>query len=229
MRGDRAGPDEGGVAAGVLLAAGSSRRMGTESKLLAKVGGKPVIRHGAETLLAAGIAPLVVVLGADHAGVREALSGLEVRFVYNSDHGRGMASSLVAGVGSLDPGVDTLVLALGDMPGVRPATVSMLLRAFRESRCNIAVPVYQGVRGHPVVFKLGAYRAELLRLRGDSGARSLLDAHAPDVLPVPVTDPGVRIDVDTPADLAALQESRGPTARDSGRCGGPAERKGGDR
>ena len=214
--------------AGVLLAAGSSRRMGTGSKLLAPVGGTPVVRHGAENLLAAGLAPLVVVLGAAEAGVREALSGLEVRFVRNPDHGRGMASSIVAGVGSLDPEVDTLVLALGDMPGVRPATVSNLLRAFRDSRCNIAVPVYQGVRGHPVVFGLGAYRAELLGLRGDSGARSILGAHAQDVLSVPVTDPGVRIDVDTPADLAALQASAVSAERDEDRRGGPvaAHRKG---
>ena len=162
---------------------------------------------------------MVVVLGADEAGVRGALSGLEVRFVRNPEHECGMASSIVAGVSSLDSRVDTLVLALGDMPGVRPATVAMLLRAFRESRCTIAVPVYQGVRGHPVVFGMDAYRAELLRLRGDSGARSILAAHAPDVLSVPVADPGVRIDVDTPADLAALQASAVSAEREEDRRG----------
>ncbi|MDF1551996.1 MAG: nucleotidyltransferase family protein [Deferrisomatales bacterium] len=216
------------MTAGVLLAAGASRRMGTGSKLLALVGGAPVVRHGAENLLAAGLAPLVVVLGAAEEGVREALSGLEVRCVRNPDHGRGMASSIVAGVGSLGPEVDTLVLGLGDMPGVRPATVLHLLRAFRDSRCNIAVPVYHGVRGHPVVFGLGAHRAGLLRLRGDAGARSMLAAHAADVLSVPVTDPGVRIDVDTPADLAALQASGVPTERHADRRVGPkaTDRKG---
>ncbi len=197
--------------------------------MLAQLGGKSVVRHGAENLLAAGIAPLVVVLGADEAGVREALSGLEVRFVCNPEPGCGMASSIVAGVSGLDSRVDTLVLALGDMPGVRPATVSMLLRAFRQSRCTIAIPVHQGVRGHPVVFGLGAHRAELLRLRGDSGARSILDAHGPDILSVPVTDPGIRIDVDTPADLAALQASAVSAERDEDRRGGPVagDRKGG--
>jgi molybdenum cofactor cytidylyltransferase len=194
--------------------------MGTGSKLLAAVDGKPVVRHAAEHLLAAGVDPLVVVLGAAAAGVREALAGLPVRFVGNPGHASGMASSVAAGVAALDLRADAVVLALGDMPAVRAATVRRLLTAFRDDSRQIAVPTHRGARGHPVVIGLGAYRTALLGLRGDAGARSILAAHAADILSVEVSDPGVRIDVDTPADLADLRRSGVPAGGDGDRPSG---------
>jgi molybdenum cofactor cytidylyltransferase len=183
--------------AGLLLAAGASRRMG-RPKLLLPVGGKPMLRWAAEALVAAGLSPVVAVLGHEALAVGETLAGLPVLRLENRSYPEGQASSLRAGVGALPPTCRAAAVALGDMPGLRAAAVVKLVEAFRSGGKGIALPVYHGRRGHPVVFDLERYRTELLALSGDEGGRSLLARHTEDVLEVPVGDAGVLLDVDTP-------------------------------
>ncbi|GAB4264139.1 MAG: hypothetical protein Kow0092_15550 [Deferrisomatales bacterium] len=191
--------------AGLLLAAGASTRMGGPNKLLLPVGGTPLVRRAAETLLAAGLAPVVVVLGRDAARVAEALDGLAVTSVENPEFAHGMAGSLRRGVEALGPEVGAVAVALADLPALRPETVRAVCRAFRASPRGVAVPVWRGRRGHPAVFDLARYRVALAAVEGDRGARGVLEAHPEDVLQVPVEDPGICVDVDTPADWAALE------------------------
>lgn len=195
--------------AGLLLAAGQSRRMGGGSKLLLPIAGKTLVRRAAETLLAAELAPVLVVVGQDPEAVRRELAGLPLGFVENPRYADGMASSIVAGVSALGDAPRAVAIALGDMPRTSPDTVRALLRAFAASGKGIAVPVHGSRRGHPVVFDLREYRHALLALDGDAGARSVLATHSEDVLEVPVDDPGVLIDVDTPEDY----EREGPAGR----------------
>lgn len=189
------------MTAGVLLAAGESRRMGESLKLLLPAGGEPLVRHAARALLDAGLSPVVAVVGYRAPEVAKALAGLPLECVTNPRFARGMGTSLAAGVGALPAAAEVAVIALGDMPAVRPDTIRTLLRDRRES--GIAVPLCQGRRGHPVVFDLTRYRNQLLALDGDLGARAILAAHPEDVARVPVEDPGVLLDLDTRGEYEA--------------------------
>ncbi len=183
--------------AGVLLAAGESRRMGSQ-KLLLPLRGKPLVRWAGEALVEAGLDPLIVVLGAAAAGVRSVLQDLPCTFVENEAYGTGMASSVSAGVRCVPPGCRAVALALGDMPLVDSQTIRQVFDSFRKEGKGIALPTHGGRRGHPVIFALPKYRSELLALTGDAGGRSLLATHPEDVLEVPVENAGVLSDVDTP-------------------------------
>jgi len=191
--------------AGVLLAAGASRRMGGANKLLLPMGGVPMVRRVALALLDGGLSPVVAVLGADAEGIRGALAGLPLGFVENERHGEGMGTSVARGVGALGVAAEAVALAVGDLPGLRGETVAGLVAAFRNSGKGILVPVYRGRRGHPVIFSLGRYRERLEALGGDQGARALLAENGDDVGEAWVDEPGVVEDVDTPEAYARVQ------------------------
>ncbi len=185
----------------IILAAGESRRMG-QPKLLLPLGDKTVIEHAVASMFGSGVDELIVVLGDQAKAVRGILSGLGVKTVVNQDYKRGMSSSLVAGLRAVDPQTQAVLIALGDLPLLRPASVKRLIRAYVSGQHGIVVPVYQGQRGHPVLFDL-KYRAALEGLRGDTGAREILTRHPEDVLEVTVSDAGVRRDIDTAEDYRA--------------------------
>lgn len=188
----------------VVLAAGQSRRMGAPNKLLCPVEGRPLVAHAVEALRKTPVRPILVVTGHDAAAVAAALEGLPVRFVHNPDFALGLSTSLRTGLSALGPEVDAALICLGDMPRVRPADIEALLGAFDpDDGRAIVVPTYKGQRGNPVLWA-ARFFPELKELRGDAGARSLLDEHAEQVCRVPITDEGVALDVDTPEDLRAL-------------------------
>lgn len=183
----------------ILLAAGASRRFGSD-KLLADLGGEPMVVRAALNLVAAGMPVLSVVR--DAAGpVARALGGIPgVAITACPEAGLGMGRSLAWGVAAVRS-ADAWLVALGDMPEVDPDTIRRLIRALR-AQASMVAPEYAGVRGHPVGF---AHRwvSELLALQGDQGARGLLTSHPEHLWRVPVQDPGVLRDLDHPKDLAA--------------------------
>lgn len=188
----------------VVLAAGRSSRMGSPNKLLCELEGVPLIAHVIDALLATEVRPIVVVTGHEEAAVRQVLDGRPVRFVHNPDFAEGMSTSLRAGLAALGTEVDAALICLGDMPRVRPAHIESLLGAFDpDDGRAVVVPTYRGQRGNPVLWA-ARFFPELQGLRGDTGARALLEEHAERVCRVPMEDAGVAIDVDTPSDLAAL-------------------------
>lgn len=189
----------GDAVVGILLAGGRARRFGTQ-KLVAAHDGATVVRRSAERLRGA-LERVIVVTGADASCVRAALDGLDVAIVENAECDEGMASSIRAGVAAARPRAGAVVIALGDQPTVDPAVVTRMVAAHRSGAAIVA-PRYDGVRGHPVLFGRGAFDA-LLRLRGDVGARALLDDDA-GVAYVEVKGAAPR-DVDTPADLEGLR------------------------
>ncbi|MCU0681005.1 MAG: molybdopterin-binding/glycosyltransferase family 2 protein [Polyangiaceae bacterium] len=202
----------------IVLAAGRSRRMG-DNKLLALFEGKPMLAHVVDALAATRASPLVIVTGHEADRVREALAGRDVRFVHNPAHDEGMSTSLRAGLGALGDRVDSVdsvdgaLVCLGDMPLVAPAHVEALLDAFEaEGGGAICAPAFERKRGNPVLWP-ARYFAEMMTLRGDAGARSLLDRYAADVRYVAVADAGVNVDVDTPEALATLRAAGAPLGR----------------
>ncbi|HSE05785.1 MAG TPA: nucleotidyltransferase family protein, partial [Methylomirabilota bacterium] len=118
--------------AAVVLAAGLSRRMG-QAKLLMPVGGRAIIRHAVESVLAGGVDSVWVVSGPDVEPLEGALAGLDVQLVVNPAPEEGQAGSLRVGIAALPASVDAAVVALGDQPWLAPAIIPALLAARRPS------------------------------------------------------------------------------------------------
>jgi molybdenum cofactor cytidylyltransferase len=190
--------------AALVLAAGHSRRMGAENKLLAVWRGQPLLRHAVDNALASEAQSVYVITGHDSEAVAATLAGLPVVIVHNLQHASGLATSLQAGLRALPDSVDGVLVCLGDMPRVRAEHLDRLIAAFAplEGRA-ICLPTYRGKRGNPALLGRQLFE-ELAALEGDRGARRLIDQHGELVAEVPVEDAGVLLDVDTPAALAEL-------------------------
>ncbi len=190
--------------AGLVLAAGSSTRMGAGNKLLQLVRGEPLLRHAVKAQLAARTAPVIVVTGHQQDEVRAALSGLDVGFVHNPAYGEGLATSLKAGLAALPAEVAGVVVSLGDMPNVTAGVIDRLAQAFADRPEALAVvPTLLGQRGNPVLLARRLF-PEVAKLSGDQGARRLIDGAGEAVEEVPLDDPAIALDIDTPEALKAL-------------------------
>lgn len=196
--------------AALVLAAGRSSRFGSSNKLLADLEGTPVVRHTVEAMLSSGARPVLVVTGHMADDIRSALAGLEVSFVASPRFADGLSASLKAGLSALPPGLDGVLIALGDMPAVKGGDVDRLISGLepKEGRA-IVVPVHGGKRGNPVVFAAELV-PELLEVEGDSGAKHVIGRHADKVAEVDLDSPRIFVDVDTPEALEAVRQGRLP-------------------
>jgi len=191
--------------AAIVLAAGRSTRMGGPNKLLAEVGGKPLVRIAVEQALASRARPVVVVTGHQREQVEAALKGLRVTFAHNPDFADGLSTSIKAGVAALPAEVDGAIVCLGDMPQVDAGLIDRLLAAFDpEKGALVVVPTIAGKRGNPVVWSRRFF-ADLAKLDGDIGARHLIGSYPEAVVEVAVTGRAAFTDVDTPDALRALK------------------------
>mgnify|MGYP000403611932 CR=1 FL=1 len=185
----------------VVLAAGSSQRAGAGNKLLQPLEGQPLVAHAVDAVLAAGVAPVTVVLGHEADAVRAALGDRDVRFVRCDDHAEGMGRSIAAGVRACRADLlDGLFVVLGDMPWLRAADLRTLLEAHTPATQQLVlVPVAgegdQRRPGNPVLWPARLF-PELEGLRGDVGGRALLRAAPGAMLRVPIEHRGVLDDVD---------------------------------
>jgi molybdenum cofactor cytidylyltransferase len=189
--------------AAIVLAAGASRRFGSQ-KLLAELHGKPIVRWAVENLLTAQPDEVIVVVGYEGDSVRAALNGLPVRFAVNERWDDGLGGSLRAGIAALTADADAAVVVLGDQPGVDAVVIATLLNAFSEGSRPIAAPSYRGERGHPVIFSAELF-PELLAIEGDRGARDII-ARDPSRVMLVDFDLPVPIDLDTEAELLLAAE-----------------------
>jgi molybdenum cofactor cytidylyltransferase len=193
--------------AAIILAAGRSTRMGGPNKLLAELGGKPLVRIVTEQALASKAQGVIVVTGHQAEQVENALQGLKVKFVRNPDFAEGLASSVKAGIAAAPADADGAVICLGDMPLIDAHLIDRLIGAFAPDGGNlIAVPVSDGRRGNPVLWSRRFFN-ELMTLDGDIGARHLIAKHGEAVAEVPVEGHGAFLDIDTPEALEAALRS----------------------
>ncbi len=199
------GPKKDQRVAAVVLAAGRSTRMGAINKLIAEIGGKPLVRIAAEQALASRASPVIVVTGHEREKVEAALDGLPVRFVYNPDYAEGLGTSLKAGIAAVPAEADGAVVCLGDMPQVDSALIDKLIAAFDPERSAlVVVPSINGRRGNPVLWSRRFF-PDLMTVQGDIGARHLIGAYAEAVVEVPVAGEAALTDVDTPESLSAVK------------------------
>jgi molybdenum cofactor cytidylyltransferase len=201
-------PEKGRAIAGVVLAAGKSSRMGGPNKLLAEIGGKPLVRHVVDAALASRARPVLVVTGHQCDKVEAALGGLPVKFVHNAHFADGLGTSLKAGIaalGGLPAEVDGAIVCLGDMPQVDAALIDRLIGAFDPDHgALVVVPTIDGKRGNPVVWSRRFF-PDLMAVEGDVGARYLIGRYTEAVAEVPLTGTAALTDVDTPEALEAVK------------------------
>lgn len=195
---------EPGPIHGLVLAAGMSRRLGRPKQLL-EVGGKPLVRHVVERCFASHLDSVSVVVGHVADAVRQALTDLDVRTVFNPAYESGQASSLLAGLDALSDGADALVVALGDQPFIEPQVIDGLIEARRIHGVSIAMARYGEDRGHPVLFGHEHF-AELRDITGDQGGREVIRRHGDEVVLVPSRTSHIPLDVDTEGAYVLLLE-----------------------
>ena len=183
---------------GILLAAGSSRRFGSNKLLAPMADGAPLAAAAAGRLIAAVPESIAVVRPGDSA-LAALLAGKGLRVVECAAAQWCMGHSLAAGVAAAGT-ADAWLVALADMPSIKPSTIAGLVAQLRAGAALVA-PFHAGRRGHPVGFAAG-FGDALLSLSGDAGARDLLARHASSLTRFAVDDAGILADVDTPADLA---------------------------
>jgi molybdenum cofactor cytidylyltransferase len=202
--------------AAILLAAGSSRRFGTENKLLADVDGMPLVRRVGHVLVIAGFELTVVVTGHQAEAIQIALLGLRGslrRFVHNAAHDEGMGRSIAVGMAVVPPTVDGVLIAQGDMPDLNTTLITTLCQRFIDAGSDrIVVPwlespglddrVPGGRQGNPVIWPRRLF-PELAALSGDEGAKPLIRAAGDATVRVAVSDSSAATDIDTPEQLNA--------------------------
>ncbi|HMJ36202.1 MAG TPA: nucleotidyltransferase family protein [Baekduia sp.] len=198
---------EGPRTAGLVLAAGSSRRLGRPKQLL-PYRGRTLLDQVLDTARTCAFHQLLCALGGGAGDVREQVDLTGVEVVENLNYGSGCSSSIAVALAAVDPRTDVLVLLLGDQPGVRAATVATLLAGRGDSA--FAVCRYADGRGHPFAFGRAAF-GELAALHGDKAVWKLLDGDAAGVAEVPIAGPAP-LDVDTWEDYAAVLAAEGATA-----------------
>ena len=202
---EEAAPEHGRQVAAVVLAAGRSTRMGAINKLIAEIGGKPLVRIAAEHALASRAKPVIVVTGHEREKVEGALASLPVRFVHNPDYAEGLGTSLKVGIAAVPADADGAIVCLGDMPQVDAALIDKLLAAFDpEGGALVVVPTFGGRRGNPVVWARRFFH-DLTAISGDIGARHLIGNYSEAVAEVPVAGEAALRDVDTPESLSAVK------------------------
>jgi molybdenum cofactor cytidylyltransferase len=191
--------------AALVLAAGRSTRMGAVNKMLAQIGGKPLVRIAAEQAVASHAHPVIVVTGHEREKVELALKGLPVRLVHNPSYVDGLGTSLKAGIAAVPEESDAVIVCLGDMPQVDAALIDRLIAAFDPERGGlVVVPSIDGRRGNPVVWSRRFFQ-DLMGIQGDVGARYLIGNYAESVVEVPVAGEAALTDVDTPESLSAVK------------------------
>ena len=190
--------DRSRAVAGIVLAAGQSRRMGNSNKLLMEIGGVPLVRRTVAALRAAQVSEVIVVTGHMQHEVQTALAGLDVTFVHNPDYTDGLSTSLKAGIKALGPEVDAALIGLGDMPAIKTGHFNQLISGFDPAAGRaIGVPVHTGKRGNPVLWARRFFE-DMQGVSGDTGAKALIGANESLVYEIEFGDTGVLTDLDTP-------------------------------
>jgi molybdenum cofactor cytidylyltransferase len=190
----------------IVLAAGESGRMGS-TKALLRVGGKTFIRHIVDVLNSSEVDKVVVVLGANAEEVKKELAGLDVTVAINQNYSAGQLSSVLKGIETVEPfSPDGILLHPVDNPMVSTEVIDALVKKFSEASCPVALPIYKGKRGHPVLFSAKLF-GELKSAPPDIGARSVVWSHAAEVVEVETKDEGIICDIDTREDYENLQRN----------------------
>lgn len=182
----------------ILLAAGKSERMGKPKQLM-PWRQSTMLEQVIDNLLASAVNEVIVVVGHRAEELIKTIAAKPVKLAANPDYEQGMSTSIRAGLNLVDSQTQAVMLALGDQPFIDSQIISRLIDEFYEHDKGIAIPTYQGSRGHPIIFAI-KYKEELIKLTGDIGGRQIIKDHPDDILEVAVDSENILTDIDTRSD-----------------------------
>lgn len=183
----------------VILAAGESRRMGQQNKLLLPIDGEALVLKLAKSVCASDVDQVLVVVGHEAEKIRQALQDLPLSFIFNPRFREGMTSSIQAGAKAMSQDSEGLMICLADMPLIETSEINRLVHAYVENRNKeerlIVAPVFQGQRGNPVMFS-SEFREDILQHKG-YGCRGIILNYPECVKEVIMQNDYILRDVDT--------------------------------
>lgn len=188
----------------VILAAGTSSRMG-EAKQLLRLGGNTLLGQVLENVRGSRVNDIVLVLGHEAEQIKGMVSTVSLSVVINESYQQGMGTSLRTGLAALSPGVDAALIVLADQPFIQPETLDLLMDQYMQSNAQIVIPTYKGFRGNPVLLDRSVF-SEVMALTGDIGCRSIFGNHLEGIVKQPVEDIGILLDLDSKEDFELMHD-----------------------
>lgn len=192
--------------AGVILAAGMSKRLG-QTKQLLKIDGKYLLERVVDTATNSTLSKIYLVLGWHYEQILNSIPQLKhnpkVRILYNPDYARGIGSSVRCGLTAARQKYDHVMFLVADQPFLSARLIETMIEKYVQSDRQICIPLCQGQKGNPTIFGAN-YFDQLLQISGDKGGREIIANNSQGVLYVPVKDPEELFDIDTRTDLEFL-------------------------
>ncbi len=194
----------------VVLAAGLSKRMGDQNKLLILIDNEPMIRRTVGMLCQCGLQEVVVVLGYEHEKVRQVLEGLNVRYVFNADYEQGQVTSVQCGLDAVTESSEGAMICLADQPALGEPDIANLIEGFYQlTDKDIVIPLYQSQRGNPIIISTAA-RQRVLNNGENMGCRCYIDSHPESVQWMEVDSPAFITDLDTQIEYRSFCDKKTP-------------------
>jgi molybdenum cofactor cytidylyltransferase len=195
-------PPNSSEVAAIVLAAGTSRRMGTPKQLL-RAGDRTLLELALDNVRKSAVDEIILVLGFAAAEIQQKISTDGLKVVINPAYQLGMAGSLRSALTAVDPRAQAALIVLADQPYVRPVTLNALIEHHQKHRPQIVIPTYRGFRGNPVLLDRSVF-SEVMEITGDIGCRAIFGSHTESIDKLEVDDPGILLDIDTAGDFEAV-------------------------
>lgn len=206
--------------AGILLVAGSSKRMGFPKPLL-PFGDQTLLALLLERILKSDLDQVIVVLGPKAEEIKKEIQKVNdssrLMIVYNPDFKKGLSSSISSGLARIGPHISGVMFLLGDQPLLTTAVINNLIRVFKKSSAPIVVPFYGEAQGNPALFRTSLV-PELLKITGDTGGRGLIKKYWNRVKKVPIRHQRIGWDMDTWEDYQMALKSFRPKVASTARA-----------
>jgi molybdenum cofactor cytidylyltransferase len=189
----------------ILLAAGESKRMNGENKLIKEIDGIPLIKYSVKNILGSAVDELIIVTGYQKEIIENIIDkNKKIKFVYNKNFSNGIASSINAGLCEISTKAKNFFISLADMPNVNQNIYNKLIKGKNsynvklkpENRKEIIIPTSDGKDGNPVLFSI-FMKTDVMKISGDRGAKEIIENKKNKILRIPFEGDGVILDFDT--------------------------------
>jgi molybdenum cofactor cytidylyltransferase len=193
----------------ILLAAGQSKRMNGENKLIKEINGVPLINHAIENILGSAVDEIVIIVGFEKEIIENIIKkNKKIKIIYNKDFKTGISSSIKIGLNNISNKSEDFFISLGDMPDVNQNIYNKLIKAKYkynkklkvEYKKEIIIPTYEGKEGNPILFSK-FMKEKVMDIEGDFGAKKIIELNKKKVLNVPFKNRGIILDFDRKEDF----------------------------